>query len=1510
MANTIDQALIAILPDFTRFDARVQARLRTIGPATIQVRIDQSQANRAISEASSRASRTVTLQARLDDREFKRQLAQARHGAGSEIELKAKLNAAQARLDLARLQTPAGLNRDLVIRARTRGVEQARRELLDLASATRRVEEAERSRADRQSRTERDSRDRDARSLKNILNSLGGRGAAFTGAAVATLLANITPAVGAVLALSSSLAVAGTAVGTFAGAAVGHLQQVTTVLKQVREQGQQLRDLPAPFRELIPAIDQFQGAWGRFLQITRVGVFDVFMRGMDLAKEGMAQFAPIVNVAAIAVGKSIDTLKGFLQGGAFQHFIATVKTEAPAAIDSLTKSAGYLSEGLLNIFSGFAPAGQTMLKTIEDLTQKFSKWTASLQGSSDFQAFVQYTKDYGPKIVDIIVQLGVMLVKIVGALAPFSGAVTIVLDSVLRLVNAIPQDLLTLIVSGFLAVKTAGLALRVLVPVFMAIKNAMVGMSVAASFSGGWAALLTKLAPAITIVGVALLAGLSIYDQWKDRQDNAAQATARHKTQVEGLSKALLESGGVITKNIRIQQFEDLSKEFTFKDWNPGSGPQGGMFAKDKEYTANIRAQAEAAQADLGKLTDGALGNKEAFDATNKSFDDYIAKLKKEALWSTDHKRVQWLEEEIIKTEHAKTEYGKYKVSVEEAAAANKALIAAGLAPQFNADGTAIEHVVTLLERYNAALAPTDTEAVAQAHEQKLQALVTADSAVKKAGLNEKNVARDTAQAIVDSDRALRDSKERLADVIKRTAQGQIDAAKAVKTAEVELAAARAAAQKALDDQANSEESADLRLERARTAAAKVGKYFGPLQADFLLSQRDAALELDEATKNSSRTKTAGDLLRLNGVEGDPGVIAARDALAKAQKDQTDQQAQASRDLRDAYEAVETAKRNHDKAITDGKQANADAHQATLDAITAQTAAKTAYDKSQEAILKINDASLITATNLSALNTLFQQQMTLDTGDVPKQLQDIQVWIEALKLMSKDVNLTASAAMTTARNNIQGQVGPASGVSTGNLTHHATGGPIYGPGTGTSDSIIARGPVAGVNYFLSNNEHIWTSDEVQGAGGHGNVEKLRAAARRGKFNFAGGGMVEDISRLAIGNALSEAGLLDQAAATYGALPKGATGDVGKIATSQKVVAQMAYAVAKAMGASTRAILALFEAGVVEAPNFHNPANSSVPESMALPHDGVGSDHDSVGFLQQRASWGSASERLNPSYAARKFLEKAIKYDKNFIGSAGHLAQKVQVSAYPDRYDAVSAVAQAYLRAAMSDTTGVIPTAHYQIGDTPTFPTGGDAGGGVTPPTGPLTGFPPWPAKHPGAGGPSGDSGVWKNIVALIKSTGPISGAFGNAYRAGDPLWHGAGRAVDWMGYQQDALAMFLAGKSPLELIHRTSKRDYAFTRGKDKGSFHESLMEAHRNHVHIAMKSGGPVLTDNGWVLADNGATLPPMSRTVVENRTSKNEKVGFEGVTQNITINNPKSEPASESLDKAIRRARNKLGG
>ncbi|MFC6018217.1 hypothetical protein ACFP2T_18655 [Plantactinospora solaniradicis] len=89
------------------------------------------------------------------------------------------------------------------------------------------------------------------------------------------------------------------------------------------------------------------------------------------------------------------------------------------------------------------------------------------------------------------------------------------------------------------------------------------------------------------------------------------------------------------------------------------------------------------------------------------------------------------------------------------------------------------------------------------------------------------------------------------------------------------------------------------------------------------------------------------------------------------------------------------------------------------------------------------------------------------------------------------------------------------------------------------------------------------------------------------------------------------------------------------------------------------------------------------------------DHDSLGLFQQRASWGTRAERLNPTWATNAFLNKMIRlYPNNSWASApiGEVCQAVQVSAYPDKYQVQASDAQIIVNALWSPP----PVAAYAL----------------------------------------------------------------------------------------------------------------------------------------------------------------------------------------------------------------------
>ena len=113
----------------------------------------------------------------------------------------------------------------------------------------------------------------------------------------------------------------------------------------------------------------------------------------------------------------------------------------------------------------------------------------------------------------------------------------------------------------------------------------------------------------------------------------------------------------------------------------------------------------------------------------------------------------------------------------------------------------------------------------------------------------------------------------------------------------------------------------------------------------------------------------------------------------------------------------------------------------------------------------------------------------------------------------------------------------------------------------------------------------------------------------------------------------------------------------------RAVTLAVYGVGRELGVSAKVMLAGFEAGWVES-RMHN-LNCG--------------DRDSLGVFQQRPSqgWGTARQIRNPRYAARQFFVRAQAAEKACGScSAGQLAQRVQVSAFPARYDQAATKAKA------------------------------------------------------------------------------------------------------------------------------------------------------------------------------------------------------------------------------------------
>ncbi|KAE9377382.1 hypothetical protein N431DRAFT_453730 [Stipitochalara longipes BDJ] len=95
------------------------------------------------------------------------------------------------------------------------------------------------------------------------------------------------------------------------------------------------------------------------------------------------------------------------------------------------------------------------------------------------------------------------------------------------------------------------------------------------------------------------------------------------------------------------------------------------------------------------------------------------------------------------------------------------------------------------------------------------------------------------------------------------------------------------------------------------------------------------------------------------------------------------------------------------------------------------------------------------------------------------------------------------------------------------------------------------------------------------------------------------------------------------------------------------------------------------------------ANKAVPASLNYAHDGIGSDHDSIGIFQQRAEYyKDISCDMQAACSAGQFFNgmKAIRGWQTM--DVATLCQKVQKSAYPDAYRKYTTLAAAICKDGM------------------------------------------------------------------------------------------------------------------------------------------------------------------------------------------------------------------------------------
>ncbi|MGW4754275.1 aggregation-promoting factor C-terminal-like domain-containing protein [Streptomyces chartreusis] len=176
--------------------------------------------------------------------------------------------------------------------------------------------------------------------------------------------------------------------------------------------------------------------WSKSLQPE---VLPIFTRGVDGMKNSLPGLTPLVKNSAQAVRELQRDASKELKTPFWQRFKKDITDSAKPAIKGLGKAFGNVIEGMAGVIDAFLPHMGDISKTMERITKRFANWGKNLKGSPEFEKFLDYASQNGPKLGSTLKKIADAFFEVGKALSPLSGTVLDILGKVADGIGALAE---------------------------------------------------------------------------------------------------------------------------------------------------------------------------------------------------------------------------------------------------------------------------------------------------------------------------------------------------------------------------------------------------------------------------------------------------------------------------------------------------------------------------------------------------------------------------------------------------------------------------------------------------------------------------------------------------------------------------------------------------------------------------------------------------------------------------------------------------------------------------------------------------------------------------------------------------------------------------------------------------------------------------------------------------------------------------------------------------------------